>query len=213
MNDLARLLFAAIMGASVTAALLIVPTVARGAKGAAVPALTAVGLLAWLAVAVALGASPGALHHAAVAPALAVGLSALWLGVAPLRRAWEGASMAGLVGLQALRFTGGLRVLAASGDWLPERYGTLFGSADIALATAAVALAWAWSKGAPWARGATLAWAGLGAVSTLAGLVVQQRLVRPIPGFEGLWTVFLTPVLFALLMVAGYRARVAPAAD
>ncbi|MBK6535752.1 MAG: hypothetical protein IPN17_00355 [Deltaproteobacteria bacterium] len=211
MNDLARLLFAAVMGASVTAALLIVPTIARGAKGAAVPAITAAGLLAWLSVAV--GVSSGALHHVAVAPALAVGLSALWLGVGPLRRAWEGASMAGLVGLQALRFTGGLRVLAASGDWLPERYGTLFGAADVALAAAAVALSWAWSKGAPWARRATLAWAALGGVSTLAGLVVQARLVRPMPGFEGLWTAFLTPVLFALLMVAGYRARVAPSGE
>jgi hypothetical protein len=208
-NDLARLLFAAVLGASVTAALLVVPTIARGAKGPGLPAATAVALLAWLAVAV--GGSSTAMHHVAVAPALAVGLSALWLGVAPLRRAWEGASMAALVGLQALRFGGGARVLAVRGGWLPERYGTLFGAADIALAAAAVALAWAWSRGVPQARRATLAWAAVGVVTTLAGLVVQARLVRPMPGFEGLWSAFLTPVLFALLVVAGYRARVAPA--
>ena len=197
------------MGASVTAALLIVPTIARGAKGAAVPAITAAGLLAWLSVAV--GVSSGALHHVAVAPALAVGLSALWLGVGPLRRAWEGASMAGIVGLQAMRLGGGARVLAVRGGWLPERYGMPFGAADIAIAVAAVALAWAWSKDAPWARRATLGWAALGVAATLGGLVVQARLVRPMPGFEGLWSMFLTPVLLALLVVAGYRARPAGA--
>ncbi|MDB4931397.1 MAG: hypothetical protein JWM10_3881, partial [Myxococcaceae bacterium] len=41
MNDLARILFAAVMGASMTASLLVVPTVARGARGPVVPALTA----------------------------------------------------------------------------------------------------------------------------------------------------------------------------
>ena len=211
MHDLDRLLFAAVLGASVTAALLVVPTLARGAKALGLPAATAVALLAWLAVAV--GGSSTAMHHVAVAPALAVGLSALWLGVAPLRRAWEGASMAALVGLQALRFGGGARVLAVRGGWLPERYGTLFGAADLALAAAAVALAWAWSRGLPHARRATLAWAAAGVIITLAGLVAQARLVRPMPGFEGLWSAFLTPLLLALLVVAGYRARIAPAAE
>jgi hypothetical protein len=70
-----------------------------------------------------------------------------------------------------------------------------------------VALAWAWSKDAPWARRATLGWAALGVAATLGGLVVQARLVRPMPGFEGLWSMFLTPVLLALLVVAAYRAR------
>jgi hypothetical protein len=202
--DLARILFAAVMGACVTLGLLVVPTIARGAKGAAVPGATAVLLVAWLAVAVA-ATSTGA-HHVAVAPALAVALSALWLGAGPLRRAWEGASMTGLVALQALRFSGGARVLAVRGGWLPERYGTPFGAADVALALGAVVLAWAWSKQAPWARRATLGWAVLGVAVTAGGMVVQARLVRPMPGFEGLWSAFLTPVLLALLVVAGYRA-------
>ncbi len=205
MIDLARILFAAVMGTCVTLGLLVVPTIARGAKGAAIPAATAVLLLAWLAVGVS-AASTGA-HHVAVAPALAAALGALWLGVAPLRRAWEGASMAGIVGLQAMRLGGGARVLAVRGGWLPERYGKPFGAADIAIAVAAVALAWAWSKDAPWARRATLGWAALGVAATLGGLVVQARLVRPMPGFEGLWSMFLTPVLLALLVVAAYRAR------
>ena len=210
MNDLARFLFAAVMGASMTAALLVVPVVARRAKGVVVPAVTAVGLLAWLGVAVATAST--AVHHGAVAPALAVALSALWLGVAPWRRAWEGASMAGLVGLQALRFSGGARMFAVAGGWLPERYGMPLGAADIVLAVAAVALAWAWSQGAAWARRATLGWAASGVVVTLVGLVAQARLVRPLPGFEGLWSAFLTPLLLALLVVTASRVRVARAA-
>lgn len=209
MNDLARILFAAVVGVSVTTAMLVVPTLGRGAKGAAVPGAAAVGLLVWLAVAV--GLASASAHHVALAPALAAALSALWLGVAPVRRAWEGASMAALVGLQGLRLVGGARVLAVQGGWLPERYGNLVGAADVALAVVALALAWAWSKGAPWARRATLAWAAAGCVATLIGLVAQARLVRPMPGFEGLWSAFLTPLLLALLVVAGYRSRVATA--
>ena len=204
MNDLSRLLFAAVMGASVTAAILVVPTIARGAKGAGVPLATAALLVAWLVAAVAMASS--STPHLAVAPATAAALAALWLGVAPLRRAWAGASMAGVVALQALRFFGGARVLAVRGGWLPQPYGMVFGPADAALGAAALALAWGWSSGAGWARRATLAWAVVGLVTTAAGLVVQARLVRPMPGFEELWSAFLTPLLAALLVVAAYRA-------
>jgi hypothetical protein len=204
-NDLARILFAAVMGASMTAALLVVPAVARGARGPVVPALTAVGLLAWLAAAVA--ATGAGANHPAVAPALFVALAALWLAVPPLRRAWEAAPMTALVGLQVLRVVGGARVLAVYGGWLPERYGALFGAADVVLGVAAGAIAWAWSTGAGWARRATLGWSVAGVAATLLGLAVQARLVRPTPGFEALWSAFLTPLLLALLAVAGYRAR------
>jgi hypothetical protein len=206
-NDLARILFAVVMGASMTASLLVVPTFARGARGPVVPGLTAVGLLAWLAVAV--GAAANGAHHPAVAPGLALALAALWIAVPALRRAWEGAPMAALVGLQALRLVGGARVLAVYGGWLPERYGALFGAADVVLGASAAVLGWAWSTGAPWARRATLGWAIAGAGATLVGLAVQAQLVRPTPGFEALWSAFLTPLLLALLAVAGYRARAA----
>ncbi len=198
------------MGTSMTAALLAIPVFARGAKGVVVPAVTAVGLFAWLAVAVATAST--AASHIAVAPAITLALCTLWLGVAPLRRAWDGASMVGLVALQVLRFSGGARMFAVEGGWLPERYGMIFGAADVVLAVVAVALAWAWSHGATWARRTTLGWAMSGVILTVLGLVVQARLVRPLPGFEGLWSAFLTPLLLALLVVTASRARVARAA-
>lgn len=208
MENLDRILFALAMGASVTTGLLVVPTFARGARGALSVAL-AVLLLGWLGVAAALTSSRA--PHGVVAPAAFAAACALWLGVPALRRAWEGVPAAALVALQVLRLAGASRVLAVQGGWLPRAYGQALGAIDVALAVAAVALAWGWSRGAAWARGATLAWAGLGVVATGAGLAWQAQVVRPMPGFEGMWNAFLTPLLAALLVVAAYRAAVRPA--
>lgn len=209
MENLDRILFALVMGASVTASLLVVPTASRGAKGPGLAVLTTALLLGWLAVAVA--ASSSNAHHVAVAPAVAVAVAALWLAVGPLRRAWLGASMTALVALQALRLVGGARVLAVQGGWLPGAYGRWLGAADVALALASAALAWGWSRDASWARRATPGWSALGLAVTAAGLVHQSLAVRPLPGFEALWNAFLTPLLAALLVVAGYRAFARPA--
>ncbi len=210
MENLDRILFALVMGASVTAGLLVVPTFARGTKGAGLTAALSVLLLAWLVVSVATASSGSS--HVAVAPVAFAVMVALWLGVAPLRRAWLGVSMTALVALQTLRFVGSARVLAVHGGWLPNSYGRVLGAADVGLALTAIALAWAWSRGAGWARQATLAWSAAGLIATAGGLMFQAQVVRPTPGFEGLWSAFLTPLLAALLVVAGYRSLVRPAA-
>ena len=210
MENLDRILYALVMGASVTAGLLVVPTFARGTKGAGLPFAMSVLLLAWLVAAV-VTASSGA-QHVAVAPAALAVAVALWLGISPIRRAWLDVSMTALVAIQALRLVGGARVLAVHGGWLPSTYGRVMGAADVAIALVAVVLAWAWSRQARWARRATLAWCASALAATAAGLMYQAQVVRPTPGFEGLWSAFLTPLMAALLVVAGYRSLARPAA-
>lgn len=201
--DLPRLLFAIVLGVSVTATILWSVALLAGARaasgradegGGALAILSTLGLLSGL-VEVTTLASGRFFDPRAPAVALVVGVLVVALAK-PLRSAVRHAPLGLLAVIGALRLVGVTHFAAYAEGWLPQTYALFAAVSDVLVGLAAIPLAL--RLGRREARDEMFArlWAALGFVTLVASVALGLVYVRPMPGFGALRVMFLD-VLFA----------------
>ncbi len=204
MADSSHLLFALVLGVSMTAALFagLVPLVSPRREGAGrfdrfASAAWLVALVAWLAGAVSL-ANNRSLRpwHVAVAFVVATALTQV---AGPFARPLSALGR-GPLALSVLRLVTLTRFIALRDGWLPSSYATASAALDALVAFAALALCFTGSERA------RRAWSAASLATLVGAYAAQLSTVRPLPPFEALYDGFLMP-LFAVASVAAWRIR------
>lgn len=202
MNDTARLLTAAHLGLSATAALLLAAVALAAGHPRRTPLAAAILLTSVAAIVAAVLRAESRASTAFDGLAL-LGLAALALAVPRVRAALSTAPAWAFAALASLRLAGLDALLAARGGWMPTGASQGIASLEVASGLCAVAAASMAARRPVWARALAL----VSVAGAAATVTVMHRGVRPLPMFAAMYAGPFLGLCAAALLISAASLR------